>query len=77
MDEEMFNKWKMDSKWFFDWINDSKEALDEEIRDTASGILACPKEQIDERRLHAAGLAGAISSLEHVFEVRREEIFDE
>jgi len=73
----MFNKWKTDSKWFFDWINDSKETLDEEIRDTASGILACPKDQIDGKRLHAAGLAGAISALEHVSEVKCEEIFDE
>lgn len=77
MNEEMFNKWKTDSKWFFDWINDSKETLDEEIRGTASGMLACPRDQIDERRLYAAGLAGAISSLERISDAGRKEIFDE
>lgn len=77
MNEEMFHKWKTDSKWFFDWIGDRIEALDEDVKNNAVQVLVCPIEEMDQMRLQTAGIAGQLSAFEEMFEVKREEIFDE
>ena len=77
MDEEMFHKWKTDSKWFFDWIGDRIEMLDEDVKNNAVQVLVCPIEEMDQMRHQTAGIAVQMSAYEEIFEDSREEIIDE
>ena len=72
MTKEKFNKWKEDNSLFFQALKDRRDRLDEQVRDVARDVLICTQDQIDHRRLFAAGMAGVTTAYAELAEMNFE-----